>query len=87
MATVQNQQQFFEDVFMPFIIFNVENKNDRRIGRIYQYIEDLICSNDKYATNVVEVSIIENMNCYDISEKLKSFLKPKSLESYNKTKY
>jgi len=72
---------------MPFIIFNVENKNDRRIGRIYQYIEDLICSNDKYATNVVEVSIIENMNCYDISEKLKSFLKPKSLESYNKTKY
>lgn len=72
----------FEDVFMPFIINAVENNYTDLIKRIFEFVEELVKSNDDYAKNVAEVAIIENIGSYDIKDKIVKFLLPESLKSY-----
>ncbi|MCQ2796729.1 MAG: hypothetical protein MJ213_05495 [Bacilli bacterium] len=72
----------FEDVFMPFIINAVEKNLTDSIKNIFEFVEELISSNDEYAKNVVEVAIIENIGSYDIKDKIAKFLLPESLKSY-----
>lgn len=73
----------FEDIFMPYIIYCVENNLGDEINKCFNFIEECMCSNDSYQRNVIEVSIIENIHSYDISNKLSSYLRPASLKSYN----
>ena len=73
----------FEDVFMPYIIFCVENNLEDEISNCFKFVEECVSSNDDYQKQVIEISIIDNIRSYDISEKLISYLLPKSLASFN----
>ena len=72
----------FEDDFMPFIINAIEKDLSDVIKKIFEFVEELVTSNDEYAKNVVEVAIIENIGSYDIKDKIIKHLLPKSLKSY-----
>lgn len=72
----------FEDVFMPFIINAIEKDMTDVIKKIFEFVEELVTSNDEYAKNVAEVAIIENIGSYDIKDKIIKYLLPESLKSY-----
>ncbi len=72
----------FEDVFMPYLIYCVENNLTEEINTCFNFIEECVCSNDNYQRNVIEVAIIENIKSYDIKDKLVSYLRKESLKSY-----
>lgn len=72
----------FEDVFMPYIIYCVENNIAEEINKIYQFIEDCIISNDEYQKNVITIAILDNFKSYDIEEKLSQYLLPESMLVY-----
>ena len=72
----------FEDVFMPYIIYCVENNVEDEINKCFNFIEECVCSKDSYQKNVIEVSIIENIHSYDIADKLSQYLRTESMKSY-----
>lgn len=74
----------FEDVFMPYIIYCVENDLKEETNICFNFVEECVCSDDYYQKEVVEVAIIENIKSYDIEKKLVSHLRKESLESYKK---
>ena len=52
----------FEDVFMPYVIYCVENNLRDEINKCFNFIEECVCSDDDYQKNVIEVAIIENIH-------------------------
>lgn len=72
----------FEDVFMPYIVYCVENNFSDEINKCFNFIEECVSSDDSYQKNVIEVAIIENIRSYDIADKLSKFLRQNSLKSY-----
>lgn len=75
----------FEDVFMPYVIYCVENNLSDEINKCFNFIEECVCSDDDYQKNVIEVAIIENIHSYDIADKLSQFLRQNSLKSYKES--
>lgn len=73
----------FEDIFMPYIIYCVENNINDEISRCFNFVEECVCSRDDYQRNVIEISIIENIRSFDIKDKISKYLRPESLKSYN----
>lgn len=73
----------FEDIFMPYIIYCVENNLKEQITKCFDFIEECVRAKDSFQKTVIEVSIIENIHSYDIANKLASFLREESLKSYN----
>lgn len=76
----------FEDIFMPYVIYCIENDLSDEIKKIFGYIEECTTSSDSYKKTVVDVAIIENIHSYDIAEKIVPHLLPASLKAYNDSK-
>ena len=76
----------FEDVFKPYIYQCFDNHNEDKLKMIFQFIEDLIRSDDPYEQNVVGVALIEDFALCADKLQIKKYLLPKSLKSYNESK-
>lgn len=51
----------YEDVFVPFIKMQINNKNKTLLAEIFEYIEKLLELDDKYANEVISLSVIESL--------------------------
>ncbi|MCL2610520.1 MAG: hypothetical protein FWE02_02470 [Defluviitaleaceae bacterium] len=51
----------YGDVLTPYIVECIENKNENEIKKIFDFIEEILSFNDKYAEEVVTLSIFESI--------------------------
>lgn len=51
----------YGDVFMPYIEYNIEKKNDKKLIRICDFIEYILEKEQKYMENVISLSILERI--------------------------
>ncbi len=72
----------YADVFVPFLKARITAKKEQEITEVFEYIENLLKSNDEYANEVVSLSVLESLlfdedvdNAYFIQ-----FAKPNTLE-------
>jgi len=49
----------FEDVFVPYIVKIILESNDEEIKKCFDYIEQILISDDDYSKNVINVSVLE----------------------------
>lgn len=72
----------YEDVFMPFIIRSFMDKDEHKIERIMNFVEDLASSNDFEERNLIGVTVIDNIRMYDVEQQFVSLLGPNSKKIY-----
>lgn len=68
----------YGDVFTPFIRKKLEEKDNRKLEKIFEFIEKLLETNDDYIENVLSVSVIESI-IYDDTDLIKKYAKEKTL--------
>ena len=77
----------YEDVFIPYVIKQLNDNNVSEINKITEFIEELLNSSDEYAFNIAYIAILESLKSDDDGKKIKDYLKEKSLKEYNELIY
>lgn len=72
----------YEDVFVPFLKAQMSDKNEQVLANAFNYIEELLELNDKYADEVIALSVLESLFfAEDVNNaSFIRFAKPKTLE-------
>lgn len=73
----------YGDVFVPFIIENLNKKDNEKLIEIFNFIEELLNMNDDYVEDVISVSVIESIIYKDINL-IKKYAKEKTLKVIKK---
>lgn len=69
----------YGDVFTPFIEKCIQEKDNKQLSRICEFIEELLCKNVEYFSNVICLSVLERImdNQYNL-EYFNNFAKEKT---------
>ena len=51
----------FEDAFVPYIIECVKLKDEQKLLKCFQVIEEILSFNDEYAEEVIALSVLESL--------------------------
>ncbi len=51
----------YTDVFVPFIKAQMQAENEQMIERIFAFVEELLSSDDAYASEVIFLSVLESL--------------------------
>ena len=73
----------YEDVLVPYIVEQLNQNNLEQINKIVNLIEDMITSNDDYLFNVALIGVLEALRGKQDGQKIRDFLKERSLEEYD----
>ncbi len=73
----------YEDVLVPYIVEQLNQNNLEQINKIVNLIEDMITSNDDYLFNVALIGVLEALRGKQVGQKIRDFLKERSLEEYD----
>ncbi len=73
----------YEDVFVPYIVNQLNSNNLDEITKIVNLIEDMITSNDDYLYNVALIGVLEALRGKEDGQKIRDYLREKSLEEYD----
>lgn len=74
----------FEDVLMPYIREIVNNKEQKEIDLVFEYIESLTNINDEYVENVIYVAILENIASFEDKDKYIQYFRNKTKAIFDK---
>jgi len=52
---------FFESEFVKFIIDSANNKDEKRLYEIFEFIEDMLSKGNEEMVNLLEVAVVESL--------------------------
>ncbi|WP_099224735.1 DUF7674 family protein [Listeria costaricensis] len=54
-------QIVYSDIFTPFVTKSILSMNDQAVKTIFSFVEEILQLNDVYCTEVITVSVLENI--------------------------
>ena len=77
----------FGDVLTPYLLEKINTGNAAIMKKIFDFLEELLISDDEYASEVITCSILESIIMDDINiDFVESFLGEKSMETWQDLK-